>query len=89
VKSILVSNDADEWFQYARELKDEKGKVYAVMSPTELLISMLNIWEAGNLVDNIKFRLSNKIFPHENGKFYRGSEGSKVIHLKKEATIQD
>jgi len=62
---IPVNKATYDWFQKTREIK-EKGKVVGMWSQDELIIRLLNMWEAGNLAKN-----PDKTFPHKDGKFYR------------------
>lgn len=73
----MVSNDAYDWFQKARKiiLKDKRK---LVIQKNELIILMLNMWEAGNMgkqvsdcIENTTEQFPQKIFEHYNGVFFR------------------
>ena len=80
MKTIKISDDAYEWFQKARKItvENEEGKRIFTLSENELMILMLNVWEAGNMGGQTAHKIlvlqspfPQKIFRHFNGKFYR------------------
>ena len=61
---IMVTQDAYDWFQKTRKIKKDGRKLK--IQENELIILMLNMWEAGNLAKD-----QTRKFEHENGVFYR------------------
>ncbi len=84
---IEITQDAFDWFQKARKIEREdviKGKIVKrkfTIQENELIILMLNMWEAGNLAKQVSDcvkdpnkQFPQKIFEHYNGVFYRSMD---------------
>lgn len=87
MKYLQITDDAYEWFQKARKIEREdviNGKTVKrkfTIQSNELLILMLNMWEAGNMgkqvsdcVKDFKIPFPKQIFEHYNGLFYRSMD---------------
>jgi hypothetical protein len=77
MKYLQITDDAYEWFQKARKIT-LKDKRKLTIQENELLILMLNMWEAGNMgkqvsdcIEDSNIPFPKQIFEHYNGKFYR------------------
>ena len=74
---LKITLDAYDWFQKARRITLADKRKF-LLSENELLILMLNHWEATNAgkqvsdcVMNPDLKFPKTIFTHYNGKFFR------------------